>query len=80
MAFAEYVNRRKGRYMAQSLEAFERMIQPHLPPSAAGEIDAFKGLVRARFNSLANDAVEASELEKNGVAQELRDRLSPIGR
>lgn len=75
-----YVNKRKGRYMAQTLDAFEQMIEPHLPADAAGDVQAFKGLCRARFNSLANDAVEASELEQNGVAQELRDRLSPVGR
>lgn len=78
---ATYVHKRKARYMAQTLEAFEQQIEPHLPPEAAGDVQAFKGLARARFNALATDAVEIASVESvNGVAQEIRDRLSPVGR
>lgn len=79
---ATYVNRRRGRYMAQILEAFEETIQPHLDGDAAGAVQDFKGLVRARVTALANDANEIYTMggELNGAAQDLRDQLSPTGR
>lgn len=80
---AEYVHNRKKRYMAQTLEAFETQIEPHLPAELAGEVQDFKGLVRARMNALAIDAVEIFSVEDtaiNGVAVEMRDRLSATGR
>ncbi len=80
MDYDAYVNKRKGRYMAQTLEAFEQVIEPHLSTDAAGVIDDFKALVRARFNALANDATEARGLAVNGAALDVRDRLSPVGR
>jgi hypothetical protein len=69
--------------MAQILEGFEDMIEPHLTSAAAGDIQAFKGLVRMRMDALAHDAADLLSLEGgaiNGVAQEMRDRLSPTGR
>lgn len=70
--------------MAQILEGFEDMIEPHLPRDAAGDIQAFKGLVRMRMDALAHDAADLLSLENgtamNGVAQEIKDRLSPTGR
>lgn len=84
MDAAEFIHRRKGKYMAQILEAFEATILPHLPPAAAGDVQSFKGLVRARLNSLDTDAQEAIALgsggQINGLALEVRDRLSPVGR
>lgn len=77
---ATYVQRRKGKYMAQTLEAFEAEIEKLLPPEAAGAVQDFKGLVRARFNSLAKDATEIMSLtdtQINGAAVDLRDALSP---
>ncbi len=76
------VQRRRGKYMAQVLEAFETRIQPHMPKAAAGDIQDFKGLVRVRFNALADDAIDilGTDMAQNGVAQELRDQLSPTGR
>lgn len=79
---ADYVHRRKAKYMAQTLEEFEKTIEPHLPPEAAGDVQNFKGLTRARFNALAKDSVEIMNLDGgvNGVALEMRDSLSPVGR
>lgn len=75
-----YVQKRRGKYLAQVLEDFERRLEPHLPPSAAGEVQAFKGLVRARMNALAVDAIDIYTLgERNGLAQEFRDSLHPTG-
>lgn len=77
------IERRKGRYMAQILERFEETIEPHLPPEAAGDVQDFKGVVRVRLNALAHDAsdlLEGAHVAVNGVAQEIRDRLSPLGR
>lgn len=78
----QYVHRRKSKYMAQTLERFEATIEPHLPPEAAGDIQDFKGLVRARMNALAVDAVDIFTLDgvPNGAAQDLRDSISPTGR
>lgn len=69
--------------MAQVLEAFEDQIQPHLSANAAGDIQSFKALVRQRIQALANDACDVVGLgdnHPNGVAQDLRDRISPTGR
>lgn len=83
MDLATYIHRRKGRYMAQVLERFEEVLEPALKGAGLnGEIQDFKGLVRARMNALATDAVdvmEPGEQVQNGVALELRDRLSPTG-
>lgn len=59
------------------------MIEPHLTTAAAGDVQAFKGLVRMRLGALATDAAELIALGEgsiNGYAQEIRDRLSPTGR
>lgn len=79
---AKFVNRRRGRYMAQILDAFETDIEPHLPRDAAGAVQDFKGKVRARVTALANDANEIYLMggEQNGAAQDLRDSLSATGR
>jgi molybdopterin synthase catalytic subunit len=81
----DYVQRQRKRYLAQVLEHFEQHIETHLPPDAAGAVQDFKGLVRARMNALAVDALEIMALEDramavNGAAQELRESLSPTGR
>jgi hypothetical protein len=80
---AQFLQRRKKRYMAQILEAFERDIESLLSREAAGAVQAFKGLVRNRLDALANDATDVFHLGNgtvNGAAQEIRDRLSPTGR
>lgn len=74
-----YVHRRKGRYMAQTLEVFEEKIEPFVKAELAEE---FKALVRRKMNALAADCIELLELEdsaKNGVAQDIMDRLMPDG-
>lgn len=80
---AEYVHWKKGIYLAQLLEGFEEMIEPHLSPQAAGDVASFKGLARERMKNLERDAVEIFSLtgvEVNGVAQTIRHELSPSGR
>lgn len=76
------VQRYKRKYMAQVLEVFEQDIEPLLPKEAAGVVQDFKGLVRARMNALATDATEIFSLDevRNGVAEDIRDALSPTGR
>jgi hypothetical protein len=79
MGPGEYVHKRKKKYMAQVLEQFERDLQELLPESAAGKVQDFKGLVRARMNALATDAVDIMQLgdeHQNGLALEFRDRLT----
>lgn len=78
----QYVHKRKKKYMAQVLEAFEERIEPHLNAEAAGDVQDFKGLVRRRMNALAVDAADVMELtgQINQAGQDLRDRLHPTGR
>jgi hypothetical protein len=78
---AQYVHKRKKRYMAQTLEEFERLVEPLIPPEIATE---FKGIVRRKMHALALDSAEIINLnpgeEINGHAVELRDRLHVEGR
>lgn len=72
----EYVQQQKRKYMAQVLELFDESILPQLPTSAAGEVQAFKGQVRAKLNALAKDATDIFCLDpgakQNGFAIEAR--------
>lgn len=79
-----YVQKRRRKYLAQAMEAFEEMIEPHLPPGTEEQASTFKGLIRAKFNALAVDATDVMNLtdnaEINGFAIEMKDRLYPNGR
>lgn len=73
----DYIHKRKGRYMAQTLEDFERNIEPLIPQEVA---ESFKGTVRRKINALACDVCEVFDLEdtrqeQNGYARAIRDRL-----
>lgn len=71
-----YAHRRKKRYMAQILTAFEEMCQAHVPREAAED---FKGTVRRKMHALTIDICEVIALnpgeELNGEAVALRDRI-----
>jgi hypothetical protein len=54
-----FVHRRKKRYMAQTLDLFEEIVEPLVPEHAA---DKFKGIVRRKFHALALDANEVHGL------------------
>lgn len=75
---AQLVQKRKRQYMAQVLEAFDEQIAPHIAPAHAGEVQDFKGLVRARMNRLASDAIDYLDRDtaQNGVALDQRDALA----
>ena len=79
---AEYVDKRRRKYLAQLLEAFEELVEPHTTDAAS--IADFKGLVRAKMNALAVDAIDVMNLRAdeaiNGYAIETTDRLFPHGR
>jgi hypothetical protein len=78
-----YVQRRRKKYLAQTMEAFEQLIEPHLSGIPASDVADFKGLIRAKYNALATDAADAMNLTDsalNGYAVELTDRLFPNGR
>lgn len=69
--------------MAQAMEAFEELVEVHVPKGHEAEISNFKGLLRAKFNALAVDASDAMNLtdtERNGYAVETLDRIYPNGR
>lgn len=80
MDHAQVIHKRKSKYMAQILETFEEVIEKHLPEDAAGDVQDFKGLVRARVNALAVDACDLITLmrvgeEQNELAREIKERL-----
>jgi hypothetical protein len=78
MGPAEYVHKRKSRYMAQVLEEFELHLEEPLKAAGLhGEIQNFKGLVRARINALATDAVDVFTLEGpvNEFGLDVRDQI-----
>jgi hypothetical protein len=64
------------------MEWFEDNIEPHVPDAAA--VADFKGLVRAKMNALAVDAIDVMNLstneEINGYAIETTEWLFPNGR
>jgi len=82
MDFAEYVQKRRKKYLAQVLEEFEEKIAPLLPEPASEVVENFKGLVRRKMNALAVDAIDVNSVggHINGYAIEVRDRLHPEGR
>lgn len=79
---AAYVDKRRKKYLAQLLEAFEELVEPQT--THAESVATFKGLVRAKMNALAVDATDVMNLqmgeEINGFAIETTDRLFPNGR
>lgn len=79
MTAAEYVHKKKSRYMAQVLEEFERSLEGPLKAAGLhGEIQNFKGLVRAKMNDLATDVVDLLSLqgqEQNEIALDVRDQI-----
>jgi hypothetical protein len=74
---AAFLQKRRAKYLAQTLEQFEAEILPHLGDDVDPE--PFKAKVRTKFNALAVDAIDVMELgedtELNGVAVAQRDRL-----
>jgi hypothetical protein len=63
--------------MAQILERFEELIEPHLPDTSASDTQAFKAFLRTKLSAFAHDVTDVIEPgEINGVAQDIRDRLS----
>jgi hypothetical protein len=81
MTAAEYVEKRSKRYMAQVLEDFERDLEPALKAAGlTGEVQSFKGTVRAKIQALARDARDVLELDglaMNGAALDMRDSAQP---
>lgn len=85
LKFAAYIQKRRKRYLAQILGAFEEKIEPYLQDLPPGYLDDFKALVRMRLNALAVDGTDAHSCvlngeRINGVAQDIRDSLSYDGR
>lgn len=79
---AQYIQKRRKKYLAQVLEAFETEIVPLLLVNHESDaVQDFKGLVRRKMNALAVDATDVMSLdgEVNGLAIEVRDRLYADG-
>lgn len=77
-----YVKSRKGRCMAQTMEVFEAVIEPHVPKSAAEE---FKATFRKKLNRFETDICELMDLNDSGQrlnahAKSIEDGLFPDGR
>lgn len=79
---SSYVDKRRRKYLAQLLEAFEELIEPQVDDEAS--VKRFKGLVRAKMNALSVDAIDVMNLREdeaiNGYAIDTTDRLFPHGR
>lgn len=75
---SQFLQSRRGRYLAQTMEEFERTIEPLVPADISTE---FKALVRRKMGALTKDATDLLELdgEMNGIAQDMKDRLHPDG-
>lgn len=74
-----YIERRRGRYMAQILTEFEAKIEPLIDAEVA---DEFKGVVRRKITALAADSIEIIEMRDqviNGHGQAIRDAIAPDG-
>lgn len=90
----EYVETRRKRYLAQTLEEFENTVEAkieeaaqHLPPplriELSAAVEAHKATVRRKIQALATDCVDLmahSNTTFNGYARDIRDRLHPEGR
>jgi hypothetical protein len=80
MDAATYVHKQKARYMAQLLEEFEEKLEGPLKEAGLnGEIQNFKGMVRAKKNTLATDAVDIFSVGdgqvQNEAGIEVRDQI-----
>jgi len=77
---AAFLQKRRAKYLAQTLEMFETEILPHLGDDVDPE--PFKARTRTKFNALAVDAIDVMNLsedtEINGVAVAQRDRLGAL--
>lgn len=88
-----YVETRRKRYLAQTLEEFEKTVEvvlekaaPHLPPPLRVEltetVSRHKATVRRKFQALATDCADLmnhGDFALNQLATEARDRLFPDG-
>jgi hypothetical protein len=81
MGIREYIQKRRGRYLAQVLDEFEADIVPLLPEGSEPAVTKFKASVRRKFNALATDSYEIASVGNNvalnGVALDLRESLDP---
>lgn len=71
---AEYVHKRKNRYMAQFLDFFEEQCEQRLPADVAERV---KIEARRKFTALATDVCELIELKDeamNGFARDMKDQ------
>ena len=80
MGIREYIQKRRGKYLAQLLDQFEADIVPLLPEGSEQAIEEFKASTRRKFNALATDAYEITSVGTtaviNGHALDLRADLS----
>jgi hypothetical protein len=76
---SDYIQKRRRKYLAQVLDFFDSEVVPLIPDAEnAIAVDEFRGLCRAKFNALAVDATDVMNLDgyaKNGLADDVRDRL-----
>jgi hypothetical protein len=77
-----YVKNRKGICMAMTMEAFEELIEPHVPKAKA---EQFKAIYRKKLNRFENEICELLGMKRTGQrlnahAQSIEDGLFPNGR
>lgn len=79
----EFVETRRKRYLAQTLEEFEEKIERHLDltedPELRDWVASFKATVRRKFAAFETDVIdvmgEDPSVQINGVATAFRDRV-----
>jgi hypothetical protein len=75
----EFVKQRQGQYLRETLQHFERHIEPRLGPQDALAIEDFKEWCRRRFGALGADCRAVLDLgpdaELNPLGIEIRESL-----
>lgn len=78
----EFVETRRKRYLAQTLEEFEEKVEKQVDlsdPDVAAKIASFKATVRRKFQAFETDVIdvmgEDPSVQINGVATAFRDRV-----
>lgn len=88
MDLVQFVDIRRKRYLATTLDDFEkgverelkRVFNGNIPPAVRDAIEDYKASVRKKYQAFAEDFTDitaALDVHVNGAAVELRDRLTP---
>lgn len=78
----EFVDQRGKQYLRETLQVFEREIEPLLPEGSGPAIDNFKDWTRRRFGAMRADCKAVLDLEPdaelNALGIEIRESLGSL--